>query len=65
LLADSFPLVGLGHTAFTLTQKYPQLIGKRGTLEVSTSGVYINLLAMHFLNGSFTAITPLKSWQWQ
>lgn len=65
LLTDSFTLVGLGHTAFTLTQKYPALIGKRGTFEVSTSGVYINLLAMHFLNGSFTAITPLASWQWQ
>jgi len=65
LLTDSFTLVGLGHTAFTLTQKYPQLIGKRGTFEVSTTGVYINLLAMHFLNGSFTAITPLASWQWQ
>jgi hypothetical protein len=65
LLTDSFPLVGLGHAAFTLTQKYPQLIGVRGTFEVSTTGVYINLLAMHFLNGSFTAITPLASWQWQ
>lgn len=65
LLTDSFTLGGLGHNAFTLTQKYPQLIGKRGTFEVSTSGVYINLLAMHFLNGSFTAITPLASWQWQ
>jgi len=65
LLTDSFTLVGLGHSAFTLTQKYPQLIGKRGTFEVSTTGVYINLLALHFLNGSFTAITPLASWQWQ
>jgi len=65
LLTDSFTLVGRGHSAFTLTQKYPQLIGKRGTFEVSTTGVYINLLALHFLNGSFTAITPLASWQWQ
>ncbi len=65
VLRDSFTLVGLGHSAFTLTQKYPKLIGLRGTLEVSTSGVYINLLAMHFLNGSFTAIMPLASWQWQ
>ena len=65
LLTDSFTLVGLGHNAFTLTQKYPKLTGLRGTFEVSTSGVYINLLAMHFLNGSFTAITPLASWQWQ
>jgi hypothetical protein len=62
---QTFTLVGLGHTAFTLTQQYPALIGKRGTFEVSTTGVYINLLAMHFLNGSFTAITPLASWQWQ
>ena len=65
VLTDSFTLVGLGHSAFTLTQKYPQLIGLRGTFEVSTSGVYIHLLALHFLNGSFTAITPLASWQWQ
>ncbi len=65
VLTDSFTLVGLGHNAFTLTQKYPALVGLRGTFEVSTTGVYINLLAMHFLNGSFTAITPLASWQWQ
>ena len=65
VLTDSFMLVGLGHNAFTLTQKYPQLIGLRGTFEVSTTGVYINLLALHFLNRSFTAITPLASWQWQ
>jgi hypothetical protein len=65
LFTDSFTLVGLGHNAFTLTQKYPRLIGLRGTFEISTSGVYINLLALHFLNGSFTAITPLASWQWQ
>ena len=65
VLTDSFTLVGLGHNAFTLTQKYPKLIGLRGTFEISTSGVYINLLALHFLNGSFTAITPLASWQWQ
>ncbi|MDP9112079.1 MAG: hypothetical protein M3O20_00195 [Acidobacteriota bacterium] len=65
LFSDSFTLLGLRHSAFTLTQKYPQLIGLRGTFEVSTSGVYINLLALHFLNGSFTAITPLASWEWQ
>jgi len=65
VLTDSFTLVGLGHNAFTLTQKYPQLIGLRGTFEVSTTGVYINLLALHFLNGSFTSITPLASWLWQ
>jgi len=65
LLTDSFPLPALGHAAFTLTQKYPQLIGKRGTFEVSANGVYINVLALHFLNGSFTTITPLQSWRWQ
>jgi hypothetical protein len=65
ILTDSFMLAPLGHTAFTLTQKYPQLIGKRGTFELSASGVYINALALHFLNGSFTTITPLQSWRWQ
>ncbi len=65
LLTDSFTLVPLGHYAITLTQKYPQLIGKRGTFEITASGVYINVLALHFLNGSFTTITPLRSWIWQ
>jgi len=65
LWADSFTVAALGHTAFALTQKYPQLIGKRGTFEVSASGVYINVLALHFLNGSFTTITPLQSWMWR
>lgn len=65
LLTDSFTLVPLGHSAITLTQKYPQLIGKRGTFEVTAGSIYINVLALHFLNGSFTTITPVRSWTWQ
>lgn len=64
LMQDSFPLPALNNLAFTVAERYPQLLGKRGTFEISTPE-WINALAVHVTpSGTFTAITPLVSWRW-
>ncbi len=62
LLSDSFTLAHTQHSAITLTQKYPQVIGRLGTLKVTTSGPPINLLGFHVSStGVFTSTSP-TSW---
>jgi hypothetical protein len=62
LLQDSFTLPHNQHSAITLTQKYPQVIGRLGTLKITTSGPSINVLGFHVSpSGVFTATSP-TSW---
>lgn len=59
---DSFTLLRSQHVAFTLTQKYPQTIGRRGTVRIQTSGSAINVLGFHVSpTGVFTSTSP-TSW---
>jgi hypothetical protein len=59
---DSFTLLRGRHIAFTLTQKYPQTIGKRGTLRVESSSVPLNVLGFHVSpTGVFSSTSP-TSW---
>lgn len=68
---DSFQMAPLTHQAITMTQKYPQTIGHRGTMEISTTGLFpINVLGLRFVPDprfialSFTSITPVASSLW-
>lgn len=62
LLSDSFTLAHTQHSAMTLTQKYPQVIGRYGTLKVTTSGPAVNVLGFHVSPaGVFTSTSP-TSW---
>jgi hypothetical protein len=62
LLTDSFTLPHTQHTAITLTQKYPQVIGRYGTLKIATSGPVVNVLGFHVSPaGVFTSTSP-TSW---
>jgi len=68
---DSFQMLPLTHQAITMTQKYPQTIGHRGTMEISTTGFFpINVLGLRFVPDprfialSFTSITPVASSSW-
>jgi hypothetical protein len=59
---DSFTLLRSQHVAFTLTQNYPQTIGRRGTVRIQTSGIAINVLGFHVSpTGVFTSTSP-TSW---
>jgi hypothetical protein len=71
ILQDSFQMLPLTHQAITMTQKYPQTIGHRGTMEISTTGFFpINVLGLRFVPDSrfialsFTSITPVASSSW-
>jgi hypothetical protein len=62
LWQDTFTLPRGQHQAITLTQKYPQVIGRFGTLKVATSGLPANLLGFHVSpTGVFTSTSP-TSW---
>jgi len=62
VLLDSFSLSPFQHAAFTLTQRYPQTIGLRGTVDVSTSALWLNVIGLHFgPSGVFSTIIPLSS----
>lgn len=59
IVLDSFTLPRGQHLAFTLTQKYPQTIGVRGTLNIQSSGLSINVLGLHTSpTGVITSTSP-------
>lgn len=71
IFQDSFQMPPLTHLAITMTQKYPQTIGHRGTMEISTAGFQINVLGLRFVADPqfpyalpFTSITPVASVFW-
>lgn len=62
ILLDSFSLSPFQHAAFTLTQRYPQTIGLSGTVDVSTTALWLNVIGLHFgPSGVFSTIIPLSS----
>lgn len=59
---DSFTVSHGQHTAFTLTQKYPQTLNRRGTVRIETSAISINVLGLRFNpNGTISSTSP-TSW---
>lgn len=56
---DSFSLGPLAHTSFSLAQRYPQTQGRRGAVEISTTGLTMNVLGLRFGAAAFTSILPL------
>jgi hypothetical protein len=64
ILKDTIQLQPLTHTAFTLTQRYPQTANTRGIV-VLQANAYAFVLGLRFRGSAFTSITPLISWAWQ
>jgi len=63
--SDNFLIPPLAHIAVTLTSNYPQTIGRRGSFEISTGGLWVNVLGLRFgPSGVFSSVTPLVSWKW-
>jgi hypothetical protein len=61
ILTDSLTLAAFEHRAFTLTQRYPQTVNLFGTVEISTSGLWLNVLGLRFSpSGVFTSVAPLN-----
>lgn len=64
-LVDSFDLPAQAHTGITLTQRYPTTIGKRGTVTISTSALWLYVLGMRFSPSLlFSTVTPLSAVFW-
>ena len=62
IAVDSLSLPHGNHLAFTLTQRYPQTIGRRGTVRIESSSVPLNVLGFRVSpTGFFTSTSP-TSW---
>lgn len=62
IAAESFTLFRGTHVSFTLTQRYPQTVGKRGTLRIESSSSPLNVLGFHVSpDGVFSSTSPI-SW---
>jgi hypothetical protein len=59
IYADSLTLGPLAHTAFSLSDRYPQTKGRRGVVEIATKDLAMNVLGLRFGGASFTSILPL------
>jgi hypothetical protein len=63
-LLDSLTLGALQHTAFSLSDRYPQCAGKRGVVEFATTGLTMSMLGLRFGAESFTSVLPLTALTW-
>lgn len=59
ILLDSFTVGPLQHIAFSLSDKYPQIAGKVGSVKFETTGLAMGLLGLRFEADSFTSVLPL------
>jgi hypothetical protein len=59
ILLDSFTIGPLQHVAFSLSDKYPQMAGRIGTVKFETTGIAMGLLGLRFEAESFTSVLPL------
>ena len=55
----AFTLGPLAHTAFSLSERYPQSKGHRGVVELKTTDFTMNVLGLRFGAASFTSILPM------
>ncbi|MDP8990201.1 MAG: hypothetical protein M3N41_09015 [Acidobacteriota bacterium] len=62
LVLDSLTLARGQHVAFTITQRYPQLVGRRGTMKVQTSAITINVLGFRVNPAGVVSSTSPTSW---
>jgi len=56
---NAFTLGPLAHTAFSLSERYPQSKGHRGVVELKTTDFTMNVLGLRFGAASFTSILPM------
>jgi hypothetical protein len=59
---DAFTLLRGNHLSFTVTDRYPQTVGRRGTIKIESSSVPLNVLGFRVSpTGFFTSTSP-TSW---
>jgi hypothetical protein len=55
---DSFTLGPLAHSAFSLSERYPQSKRHRGVVELTTKDLTMNVPGLRFGDVSFTSVLP-------
>jgi hypothetical protein len=64
ILSDTVSMKPRAHRAIVTTSSYPATAGKRGTIEISTTGLYMSVVALRFGPSAISAVVPLVSNQW-
>ena len=64
IVTDTFNMGPLTHRSFLTTSSYPATVGKRGTIEISTTGSYMSVLALRFGPSAVSSLPPLVSSKW-
>jgi len=68
LFSDTIALAAGGHTSFLLSSRYPQLEGRRGTIQFSEQGGRLEGLPVMGLRfhpqGPFTTVFPMRGPNW-
>jgi hypothetical protein len=64
IVADTFALTSRAHKSIATTSAYPQTVGRRGTIEISTTGTHLSVLALRFGASAISSIEPLVSNKW-
>jgi hypothetical protein len=57
---DSITLGSLQHMSFDLVTRYPSAAGMKGSVEIATTAVSMNVLALRFFGAAFTSVLPLE-----
>jgi hypothetical protein len=61
---QTFSLPPYGHTASSVQSVLPATAGRRGTIEVETSGYGVGALGLRFGSASFTSFQVLENFNW-
>jgi hypothetical protein len=64
IVTETFNMGRLAHRAFVTTSSYPATVGKRGTIDISTTGSNMSVLALRFGPSAISSVPPLVSSQW-
>ena len=68
IATDNFVLAPRNHRSFVLNQKYPAVVGKRGTIDVSTpqgtTATWISVVGLRFGSHAVSTILPITSSAW-
>ena len=64
IVADTFNFGARAHRSIVPSSAYPATVGKRGTMDISTTSTNLSVLALRFGASAISSIEPLVSNKW-
>jgi hypothetical protein len=64
IVTDTFNMGGRTHRAIVTTSSYASTANRRGTIEISTTGFHLGILALRFGSSTVSSVVPLVSSAW-